>query len=120
MKKQGVVSLWLGSFKNIESLNKFINENYNDQGDVYSLFNEKTGFEHLDNQFQEVDFYQNKTDKNRIFEGFSYVESFINDIPDSNWSDFDSVILIYNFEYKKKPKNESSLKFLGVFNYLND
>ncbi|WP_255362797.1 immunity 22 family protein [Tenacibaculum sp. MAR_2009_124] len=85
-----------------KSLNQFMKERYNSKGDVSSLFIEKIGDEYLDNQFQEVDFYENKTNKNEIFEGFSYVESFIQDIPELRWNDFNSIILIYNFEYETK------------------
>ena len=73
MEKQGVVSLWLGNFKNAKNLNEFMRETYNNDGDISSLFIEKIEVEYLDNQFQEVDFYQNKKNKKIIFEGFSYI-----------------------------------------------
>jgi hypothetical protein len=48
------------------------------------------------------------------------VESFIENIPNENWENYNSVILLYNFEYDEKVKQNGNVKFIGSFDYLEE
>jgi hypothetical protein len=63
MKKQQKVSLWIGHFTSKKALNNFLEEKYNDDGDVSSQFMQDFQIEYIDHDFQEVDFYENETMK---------------------------------------------------------
>jgi len=120
MIKLGKVSLWIGNFKSQEDLNSFIEEKYDEEGDVSSEFMSFLEVEFLDNQFQEVDFYQGLLTKQEVFEGFSYVESFIKSIPDLDWENNNSIILIYNFEYTPLKKQKGKIQFIDVYDYVEN
>ena len=119
MEKQGKVSLWVGSFNSREDLDDFIGEVYDDEGDVSSVFIDVFKLDYVDSQFQEVYFYEDKSNKEEIFDGFSYVESFINSIPEINWSQKNTVLLLYNFEYSKKNSHEK-MEFIGAYDFVED
>ncbi|CAL2079823.1 immunity 22 family protein [Tenacibaculum sp. 190524A05c] len=114
------VSLWVAKFNSSEELSKFMEERFDRNGDVYSDFMKSFKIGFIDNHFQEVDFYGDLTVKQDVFDGFSYVESFIENIPNENWSDYNSVILLYNFEYNQKVKQSKKVKFVGSFEYVEE
>lgn len=120
MEKQNKVSLWIGNLSSEEVLNKIMLEVYNDEGDSNSLFKEAFNIDYIDNQFQEVFFYENLQTKQEVFEGFSYIESFMSDIPEVNWSKKNSIILLYNFEYNGNVKSKLGLDFVKVLDYTFD
>ena len=113
------VSLWIARFNSKEELNDYIKEEFDKNGDIYSNFMKSFKIDFIDNHFQEIDFYNNKL-KQEIFDGFSYIESFIHRIPNENWENYNAVILLYNYEYHGKVKLKKQVKFIGTFNYIED
>ncbi|WP_353777157.1 immunity 22 family protein [Winogradskyella sp. 3972H.M.0a.05] len=120
MEQQNKVSLWVGTVASRSRLNEIMQEVYDDEGDVSSQFMEVFKIDYIDNQFQEVYFYENLASKEEAFNGFSYSESFINHIQETNWAEKNSLILLYNFEYDGNTKSGLGLEFIGVFNFSED
>lgn len=118
MEKQNKVSLWIGNIPSEDELNNFMLEVFDEEGDSSSKFIEAFNIEYIDNQFQEVFFYENLLTKEEVFEGFSYIESFINEIPELNWSEKNSIILLYNFEYSGNINSALDLEFINVFDFV--
>lgn len=119
MEKQGKVSLWVGDFDSKEEFYNFIKEVYDDEGEVSSDFMEVFQIDYIDNQYQEVYFYEDVSSKKKVFEGFSYIESFVDNVPDMKWIKKNVVLLLYNFEYSKK-KNYPKMKFIDVYDFIED
>jgi hypothetical protein len=120
MEKQNKVSLWIGNLSSKVELNNIMLEVYNDEGDSSSRFKEAFNIDYIDNQFQEVFFYENFQTKQEVLDGFSYIESFINEIPEVNWSEKNSIILLYNFEYDSDVKSKLGIDFVKVLDYTSD
>ena len=114
------VSLWIARFNSKEKLNDYIREEFDKNGDMYSNFMKSFKIDFIDNHFQEIDFYNNSKLKQEIFDAFSYVQSFIHLIPNENWENYNAVILLYNYEYHGKVKQNKQVKFIGTFNYIED
>lgn len=117
---EGKTSLWIAKFNSREELNDFMEEKFDKNDDIYSDFMKSFKIDFIDNHFQEVDFYSDLKLKQDVFDGFSYVESFIENIPNENWENYNSVILLYNFEYDEKVKQNGNVKFIGSFDYLEE
>jgi hypothetical protein len=120
MEKQNRVSLWVGNLLSENELDEIMLEVYDEKGDSSSKFMESFKIEYIDNQFQEVFYYEDFQTKEEIFEGFSYVDSFINKIPEIDWTEKNSIILFYNFEYNKNVTEKLGLKFIDTYDYIED
>lgn len=120
MEKQNKVSLWIGNVPSEDELNNFMMEVFDDEGDSSSKFMEAFRIDYIDNQFQEVFFYEDLQTKEEVFDGFSYIESFIDEISEVDWSEKNSIILLYNFEYNNEVKSSQGLDFIKVFNFNED
>ena len=117
MEKQHRISLWIGRFSSESELKNRMTESYTEDGDMTSLFLEDFNIDYLDSQFTEVFFYSSMDSKHDILNGFSYAESFIESIPEKNWSEFNSIIIAYNFEYQGDVKKTENLIYVGAFDY---
>lgn len=120
MENPQKVTLFIGKFSSQKTLNSFLKEHYNEDDEVSSKFMEAFQIEYIDHDFQEVDFYTNKTTKEAIFKDFSYATSFITEIPKRNWKAYNSIILLYNFEYLGTIKEIENLKFIATFEYKEE
>ncbi|EDP96809.1 immunity 22 family protein [Kordia algicida OT-1] len=120
MENPQKVTLFLGKFSSQKRLNSFLEEHYDEDAEVSSEFMEAFQIEYIDHDFQEVDFYTNKTSKEAIFKDFSYVESFIKEIPELDWKAYNSIILLYNFKYPGTIKETKNVKFIATFEYKEE
>lgn len=116
MEKINMVSLWVGKSESTIELKKYIKENYNDDGEMSSKFMEDFGIVYYDNQFIEV-LFTAENNKNNIFKDFSYSENFINVIDSKNFNDFNSYILLYNFDYEESKTESKNFSYLGTYKY---
>lgn len=117
MEKQNKVSLWVGNYLSQEKFQSYFEEEYDEDGDSLSDFEQNFKIDYIDSQFQELFFYENLNSKTEIFDGFSYVESFIENIPNLTWENYNSIALIYNFDYQGDIKKANGLDFIGVFDF---
>ena len=118
MENPKKVSLWLGNFTSKKALNNFLKEKYDEDGDVSSEFMEDFQIEYIDHDFQEIYYYENETSKEKIFNDFSYINSFLAEIPETNWQEYNSIIFLYNFEYPGTIKQNQQLKFIATFDFI--
>ncbi|PIE84696.1 MAG: hypothetical protein CSA07_01145 [Bacteroidia bacterium] len=108
------VSVWLGSFDNEEQLNAYVEEQFDEEGNVSSAFMRDFGIDFIDSQFQEVLFSREL--KRDDIAPASYSESFLDEIA-VDFSRYNSLILLYNFSYDKTVDRVGRLAFIGVYDY---
>ncbi|MEK4066237.1 immunity 22 family protein [Peribacillus sp. FSL R5-0717] len=128
MQKEGFVSFWVGNINTSEELDNLLEISYTEDGDfVPSMFARSFGIDRYDDAVREADFYDEADNSlSRLLEGFSYDEDIIPkfsslcgaQLP----SQYNVVILLYNFKYegikKKTTINNSNLEFLGAVECL--
>ena len=113
MKKDNVISIWLGNFKSERELFKFVLEKYDDDGVfIPSPFMEAFGTGKYDPDFQEV-FFEENLSKEDLLEA-SYAETFIDKIDNISGN---SVILLYDFCYTGQVRETGNFRFIGTFDY---
>ena len=127
-RKNGFVSFWIGNLESGNNLEKLMEENYSDDGDkIFSDFSKlfKTG--RYDDDFREACFFENGI--NNIADAlvsFSYSEEFVSSFADITKNElgknYNTIILLYNFQYGEKRREISSdkfgfLKFIGFTRY---
>jgi hypothetical protein len=108
------VSIWFGNFETEEQFNEFIKERYDDEGDMHSEFADAFHIGFIDNQFQET-LYDEDLNRAKL-EPASYSESFLDRI-DVDYSKYNSVVLLYGFEYKGTVNKTEQIDFMGTFLY---
>ena len=114
MNEENKVSIWFGKFDTQEQFYDFIKETYDDEGDMHSSFMQSFGIDFIDNQFQET-LFDNGINKSKL-KPASYSESFIDRIT-IDFSNYNCIILLYNFVYDGLIKKANSMDFYGVLNY---
>jgi hypothetical protein len=82
METKNKISLWLGKFESEDALHHFFKEEYDEEGDTTSKFMSAFQIDYINPGFQEVYFYGNEVKKEKIFEDFSYIDSFLAQIPE--------------------------------------
>lgn len=117
MEQIGKVSIWIGKVNSDKELLSFTLEKYNEDGDMSSLFMESFGIDYYDEQKKEV-LFETSSNKERIFNQFSYAENFIDKIEDKRWIDFNGFILLYDYQYKGKIEKENNFYFIGSYDYV--
>ncbi|ASS95570.1 immunity 22 family protein [Peribacillus simplex] len=129
MQKEGFVSFWVGNINSSEELDNLLEISYTEDGDfIPSMFARSFGIDRYDDAVREADFYDEADNSlSRLLEGFSYDDDIIPkfsslcgaQLP----SEYNVVILLYNFKYegikKKITINKSDLEFLGAVNTCN-
>ncbi|WP_284653523.1 immunity 22 family protein [Flavobacterium terrisoli] len=116
MEVNSIVSIWIGKHDSESEFKNYMQESYSDEGDLTSLFMKDFEIDFYDENFKEV-MFKVANDKNNIFQDFSYSENFIEKIPDKNWGEYNSYVLLFNFEYDKSVLNTDKFVFLGSYNY---
>ncbi|WP_299095597.1 immunity 22 family protein [uncultured Metabacillus sp.] len=128
MQKDGFVSLWVGNINSSEELDDILNISYTEDGDfIPSKFARSFDIERYDDAVREAEFYDEADNLlSQLLEGFSYddviIPKFSSVCGEQLQSNYNVVILLYNFKYegiKKETKlNTSILEFLGAVEYL--
>ncbi|PIE78780.1 MAG: hypothetical protein CSA15_06075 [Candidatus Delongbacteria bacterium] len=114
MEKRNKVTVFASNFLNQDEFNNYLQENFTEDGDMYSELTKELGVDYIDNQFQEV-YFSGENISLEDLKRFSYSENFINKI-DMNFSMFNSLILLYDYAYTNKERLER-LHIIGVFDY---
>jgi len=106
MRKNDIVSLWLANVDDVDKLKKFTDDSYTEDGDyIPSIFSDLFKLESYDEDFSDVGYVGSKDCVTELLNGFSYdyaiIPKFKKVIEKNNIcvGDFNSVILLYNFEY---------------------
>ena len=132
MREEGFVSLWLAKVDDAKQLNDVLNlEDYNDDGDRIASEFEKCfdiKHKHIDSDFVESEVMGSKKKLSELLSGFSYdnvitprFEQATAQIPNIEISDFNAVILLYNFRYDGEKievlLNKNVFRFVGNVMY---
>ena len=114
MEKANKVSVQLGNFDSEREFDNYMEEQFDEEGDMTSVFMSDFEIEFIDSQFQEV-LYDDNLKKENLMSA-SYSESFLNCIT-TDFSKYNCIVLLYNFNYQGKVKNTDKMTFVGVYDY---
>lgn len=124
MQKEGRVSLWLGNFNNEKTFREFMEIKYTDDGDsIPSKFKKQFKIDYYDIDFSEIDYMDEKSnDLEVLLEGFSSDYEIIPKLNEKyNGGIYNSIVLLYDFEYDSNEKNykddNNILDFIGCVEY---
>lgn len=123
MEKEGFVSLFIGHSNSYDELQNYILVSYSEDGDaIPSQFEKDFNIDYHDEDFREVEFYDEPSDDLRVLlEGFSYDEEIIPKIieicSERLNQEANSVILLYNFQYHGNVNEANQFRFLGTIQY---
>lgn len=119
MIKDNKVSLWLGYFEDEDEFSDYINESYNEDGDyIDSKFQEDFEIDDYDLDAVESEWISVKhSDVKSLLEGFSGYEEIIPKfeklLESKKLENYNSILLLYNFEYEDSSNIERKLEFIG-------
>lgn len=123
MEKQGWVSIWLGNINDEDSVGKYVDLTYDEDGEsVPSQFfiDFNIDMDETDEDTIEKAVYKNSSsDISVLLDGCSYEEIVIPKIQKSInlKKSYNAVILIYNFEYNNEISSTGAFDFIAVTNY---
>ena len=120
MIREHKVSLWLGSFESVAEFNAFINVAYDENGNqIPSKFQETFEIKKYDMDAIETDWIDERVDNvEELLEGFSadeeIIPAFKEMLKDRDIKMYNSIILLYRYEYDGEKTHESNMDFIGV------
>lgn len=126
MEKDGLVSIWFGKCSTYEELKKYVAVNYTEDGDAEdSRFEKDFDIEYLDEDFMEINFHNTPLKSfSEMLKNHSYfrsiISSFLGKFGDTLDEQYNSLILLYDFDYKGEKRNicgDMMLKFIGSTSY---
>lgn len=123
MEKQGSVSIWLGTIKEEDSIEDYVDLTYDEDGEsVPSKFfiDFNIDMDETDEDTIEKAVYKNSSsDISALLDGCSYEEIVIPKIQKSInlKKSYNAVILIYNFEYNNEISSTGAFDFIATTNY---
>lgn len=117
IQKLNKVSIWVGKFSSPNDFHKFIEEQYDEDENCFSVFMQEFEIDFIDSDFQESIFVDKKLTKENLTEA-SYSETFIDKI-DNTLLTGNSVIILYDFKYSGKIKMKNNINFIGTYEYEN-
>ena len=116
MEKANKVSVWLGNFDSKREFGNYMEEQFDEEGDMTSVFMSDFAIEFIDSQFQEV-LYDDNLKKENLMSA-SYSESFLDCIT-ADFSKYNCIVLLYDFNYHGTAQNTDKMIFVGVYDYSN-
>ena len=120
MIKDSRVSLWLGCFETPEEFAEYVDVKYDEDGNsIHSLFQEEFGISRYDQDAIERDWIASRcNDLKALLEGFScdseIIPQFEIMLRNEDICKYNSILLLYNFEYENIPPNEDKrMDYIG-------
>lgn len=123
------VSLWLGRFSDFDELETYTEIKYNVDGDsIPSIFEKDFKLGYYDRDLVEKDWITDAEDDiEKLLVGFSYDNQLIQQYINIKLkSKYNTIILIYNYDYNKEGKivksvdnNTYNLDFIGTAEYID-
>lgn len=124
MIKENKVSLWLGFYENIDEFKNFIKVSYDEDGNyISSKFQESYGIKKYDLDAIESDWILERcSDVESLLRGFSgdyqIIPQFQKMLGDKNIENYNSIVLLYNFEYLDINYTDDGLEYIGCADVL--
>lgn len=119
MIKENKVSLWLGFFENMDDFKNYIKVTYDEDGNyIHSNFQESYGIKKYDLDAIESDWISEKCfDVESLLTGFSgdyeIIPQFKKMLEHRNIENYNSILLLYNFEYMSSDCIDEKLEYIG-------
>ena len=127
MEKEGIVSIWLGISDSIKELQEYLQVYYSKEVDfINSKFEKDFNIQCFDEDLREINYLEQcSTSFGLILSQHSYSESiisnYINKFGDELDKKYNSIILLYDFDYMGSVKEASHeglvIKFIGTVEY---
>ena len=127
MEKEGIVSIWLGISDSIKELQEYLQVYYSKEVDfINSKFEKDFNIQCFDEDLREINYLEQcSTSFGLILSQHSYSESiisnYINKFGDELDKKYNSIILLYDFDYMGSVKEASHeglvIKFIGTGEY---
>lgn len=123
MEKQGWVSVWLGNINDMDSIEEYVDLTYDENGEsVPSQFfiDFNIDMDETDEDTIEKAVYKSSSsDISALLDGCSYEEIVISKIQKSIHlkKSYNTVILIYNFQYNNEINSTGAFDFIAATNY---
>lgn len=117
MEFEKKVSIWAGFFSSLDELDSYLEVDFNKDQSSFKLdFN----LAFYDEDFAESD-YQEDKDFVGLLEPMSYADSIEINAKQLPWkSKYNSLILLYDFQYSGEIVETENVYFLGSFNYKKE
>jgi hypothetical protein len=119
MITENILSIWSGKYESQKELDSYIEEIYDEEGELNSKFMEDFKITYIDNQFQEAVFLNKKITLDMLNDA-SYSASFLNKLSEIDFREDNSILILYDFNYNKAKKIKGKLRFIGSFKYQKD
>jgi|SRR6218665_640067 len=116
MEEENKVSVWIGNFNSAAEFKKYVEEEYDDDGEMTSPFLTDFEIDYYDEDLKESVFSED-ANKKELLEGFSYSENFISKIPAGVLENSNSFLFLYNFEHDETVINKGKFSFIGTYDY---
>ena len=119
MIKRNKVSLWLGLFENAEDFKDYIKVSYDEDGNyIPSKFQESYCIKRYDLDAMESDWISERcSDVESLLMGFSgddeIIPKFQKMLENKKIEDYNSIVLLYNFEYMNVEYMDEKLEYIG-------
>ena len=119
MIKENKVSLWLGFYENAEDFKSYIKVSYGEDGNyIPSEFQENFGIKKYDLDGIESDWILERcSDVDSLLAGFSrdyeIIPQFQKILECKNIQNYNSIVLLYNFEYTGVDYVDGNLEYIG-------
>jgi len=115
---EGYIAVWLGRFESYDEFEEYIKVHYEyeDDKNINSQFEKDFDLEFYDRDIVEFSMLENKENKiEKLFEGSSYLDSFIQKLDITEILPFNVIIRIYDYKYtnenKKCSYEKNSIEF---------
>ena len=119
MIKENKVSLWLGNYENAEDFKKYIKVSYDKDGNyIHKNFKKSYAIKKYDLDAIESDWISNRySDVESLLAGFSgdyeIIPQFQKMLKHKNIQNYNSIVLLYNFEYTGIDYVDGKLEYIG-------
>ena len=122
MKKENKVSLWLGYFENAKEFKEYIEGSYDADGNyIPSKFQEDFAIKRYDMDAIESDWISERCSSvETLLAGFSFddeiVPQFKEKLKQRTVDKYNSILILYNFEYVSDEFRDVNLEYMGCVN----
>lgn len=119
MIKENKVSLWLGYFEDSNAFKEYIEVSYDEDGNyIPSKFQTHYGIKRYDLETVESDWISDRSnDVESLLAGFSgdyeIIPQFKKMLEQKKIEDYNSILLLYNFEYTNTDYIDENLEYIG-------
>ncbi|MFC4161915.1 immunity 22 family protein [Chitinimonas lacunae] len=125
MRKDNVVSVWLGNIPTSIDIEEYVSNEYDEDGEFLgSKFSADFNISYVDDDFREAVRFDLTKDVQEIFRHFSYGERIASEFSQKNLTlnvEVNSAILLYHFDYggdsKEADLAEGKFLFVGAVPY---